>query len=795
MTSISIIGKEDILKKSISKKSKKEIDAICKGIQQIVYYCKCGYRKKENRYEQYAEKLLDELFESMPVNIPHSDGDVLFRLGYGIIFLFREGLLKENEEELLQLIDGSLYYLLAETPDKQLYNWADIACYLQLRIAANVSEKYVLNQLTNKQNLLFSLNCLEKCKLEGRFFDNRIIKELKQLHQLRISPVQTGRLLDLKEKNETNDPYITLSPLIEEQSITFVIPLRIDSLERVRNLDTLLILLSRVKRSDILILEADDKSNYQLKTSHPRVKHLFVKDCDPVFHRTKYLNRMLREANSAVVGVWDTDVIVPEWQIMDAAQAIRQGKAIMAFPYNGSFCTLSEEDSNRFVQEMDMNFLEKQTTFLKKPAGCYSVGGAFLVNRDIYLSVGGENEYFYGWGPEDVERVKRIEILNLPIYRTEGALFHLHHPRKESSWFASKKQERINREEYFKVCALTKPELSHYIQTWEWNTRNRTPYISVIMPTYNMSQYVKEAIDSILNQTFRNFELIVVNDASTDQSQDIIDSYSNQKLVLVKNEHNLGNYPARNRALLIAKGKYICVMDADDIAYPNRLEIQFKYMEKHSDVLACGSQSTYIGSNLSLPKPLNYEDIKLQLLDNNRFIHSSLIIRTDIMKELGGYNEEYIYSSDYDLICRIALRGKIVNLPDVLMQYRIHKSQISNKHRLEQIVFANKIRKSYQSEMIKLFQAENINMPPEAALNNPVVGQVIFLNHYAKKMKNHQFKEIADNLLHRLLKHIYTLPDAQQTKAVEKLRYGLIYLLENNFAIDEHSLHKRAGVL
>ena len=103
--------------------------------------------------------------------------------------------------------------------------------------------------------------------------------------------------------------------------------------------------------------------------------------------------------------------------------------------------------------------------------------------------------------------------------------------------------------------------------------------ISVIMPVFNEEKYLHEAIDSILHQTFDRFEFIIIDDASTDNSLAIIQSYADERIVLICNEYNVGNYPSRNKGLEIAVGKYICVMDADDVAYPQRLELQYQYLE------------------------------------------------------------------------------------------------------------------------------------------------------------------------------------------------------------------------
>ena len=102
------------------------------------------------------------------------------------------------------------------------------------------------------------------------------------------------------------------------------------------------------------------------------------------------------------------------------------------------------------------------------PAGDYSVGGAFLVNKYMYLNAGGGNENFYGWGPEDLERFRRIKILGLPVYRATGCLFHLHHPRNENSGFATPELEVSNRKEFLKICGMTQLELYQYIHSWTW---------------------------------------------------------------------------------------------------------------------------------------------------------------------------------------------------------------------------------------------------------------------------------------------------------------------------------------
>ena len=127
--------------------------------------------------------------------------------------------------------------------------------------------------------------------------------------------------------------------------------------------------------------------------------------------------------------------------------------------------------------------------------------------------------------------------------------------------------------------------------------------ISIIMPVYNEDKYLHAAIDSILSQTFDNFEFIIIDDASTDNSLQIIKSYTDKRIILICNEYNVGNYPSRNKGLEIAVGKYICVMDADDVAYPQRLELQYQYLEACSDlwILGTGLDFSIPGMKWTLP--------------------------------------------------------------------------------------------------------------------------------------------------------------------------------------------------
>lgn len=200
------------------------------------------------------------------------------------------------------------------------------------------------------------------------------------------------------------------------------------------------------------------------------------------------------------------------------------------------------------------------------------------------------------------------------------------------------------------------------------------------MSVYNSEAYLKEAIESILEQTFGNFEFIIINDNSTDKSLDIINSYTDKRIKLVTNEQNMGLTKSLNKGMGIASGKYIARMDADDISMPDRLQKQFDHMEKNSDVVVVGSMYKLIGDkNLTSVISLTNDAIRLQLLTQNAIAHPVAFIRESIFDKYNlRYNESFTVAQDYELWSRIMEYGKLENLPEVLLEYRRHNEQISS---------------------------------------------------------------------------------------------------------------------
>ncbi|MFW9877871.1 MAG: glycosyltransferase, partial [Candidatus Thorarchaeota archaeon] len=208
--------------------------------------------------------------------------------------------------------------------------------------------------------------------------------------------------------------------------------------------------------------------------------------------------------------------------------------------------------------------------------------------------------------------------------------------------------------------------------------------VSVIMAVYNAELYLKESIESILNQTLKEFELIIINDGSTDNSLSIINSFDDNRIILI-NQKNAGPAVARNQGIDIAKGEFIAILDADDVALPERLERQYIFLSEHSQYLAIGSNAEIIDKNgeyiHSSNVRLNWISIKNNL-PNTPFIHSTVMFRKEIVKLIGKY-PDIPPSEDMFFFNNVSNIGQMTNLSDCLIRYRITPSAISRKSRLE----------------------------------------------------------------------------------------------------------------
>lgn len=209
----------------------------------------------------------------------------------------------------------------------------------------------------------------------------------------------------------------------------------------------------------------------------------------------------------------------------------------------------------------------------------------------------------------------------------------------------------------------------------------KQPFVSVIMPAFNAAKYIRSAIQSILDQTYPHFELIIIDDASDDQTYTIAREFlKDARVKLFSNTTNEGIVYSRNRGIALSKGKYIAIFDSDDISLPKRLEQQVRYMQLHRELGAVGSFYHVIDGEgkkqASIKVPSNPIDNATFLLFNVSFCHSTLMMRADIAKYY-EYKQGFDIIEDYEIAYRISRDFPIGNLPEYTVLYRVHGSNIS----------------------------------------------------------------------------------------------------------------------
>lgn len=204
------------------------------------------------------------------------------------------------------------------------------------------------------------------------------------------------------------------------------------------------------------------------------------------------------------------------------------------------------------------------------------------------------------------------------------------------------------------------------------------PLVSVLMPVYNTAPYLREAVDSMLSQTFVDFELIVLNDCSPDNAEEILDTYDDQRIVRYKGGKNVGLSNVLNVGVAMARGKYIARMDSDDISLPTRLQLQVDYLEKNPEIDLVSAAMQLIGAKEEVwIREINPEKVKIEALFHSPVLHASSVWRKESFEKHGlRFEQGMVPAEDYDLWARALLKGlKLVNLPDVLYEYRIHDAQ------------------------------------------------------------------------------------------------------------------------
>ncbi|HVI49409.1 MAG TPA: galactosyltransferase-related protein [Chitinophaga sp.] len=249
---------------------------------------------------------------------------------------------------------------------------------------------------------------------------------------------------------------------INLDDVTFLIPVRIDSPDRKENLLSIINYLDKYFHTRMIILEADTIQQLADITFPAGCRYVFYKDDHPVLKRTHYNNIMVASAETPIISIYDTDVVFPVMQIQLAVEQIRNGSGDFVSPYDGVFLNIDKLFKQIFCKILDPDVLTQNINkFFTSTQR--SFGGAVLLNKAAFIAAGMDNENIYGWGPEDVERRKRMEILGYKISRISGPLFHLDHQRGLNSGYPDTESRMELMEEYLGICHMNREEMERYI--------------------------------------------------------------------------------------------------------------------------------------------------------------------------------------------------------------------------------------------------------------------------------------------------------------------------------------------
>jgi glycosyltransferase involved in cell wall biosynthesis len=272
------------------------------------------------------------------------------------------------------------------------------------------------------------------------------------------------------------------------------------------------------------------------------------------------------------------------------------------------------------------------------------------------------------------------------------------------------------------------------------------PVVSVLMPVYNAERYIDEAVRSVLQQTFSNFEFVIIDDGSTDRSGALLSALAaGDSRIRLFSRPNTGYLRALNEGLGHCSGEFVARMDADDVSLPDRFERQIGYLREHPECLAVGSSMLRIDADgdpiCEEPMPAEHEEIVACLLQGAGALpHPSAMIRREALVAVGGYREAYYGAEDHDLWLRLAERGRLANLPEPLIKCRIHPENFTFVHedRTRQVLAAS-VADAYRR------RGQPCPEPPLAELSAPLAGidrsrawtrSAIYAGHYRTARKH-----------------------------------------------------------
>lgn len=328
-----------------------------------------------------------------------------------------------------------------------------------------------------------------------------------------------------------------------------------------------------------------------------------------------------------------------------------------------------------------------------------------------------------------------------------------------------------------------------------------SPSVSILMPVFKTAPFLREAVDSILAQTYNDFELIVLNDCSPDNAEDILDTYNDPRIIRYRGEKNQGLANVLNIGIAMARGKYIARMDSDDISLPSRLKKQVNFLDSHPDIDLCSCGMELFGAKSGRwIRESNPEKVKITALFFSPILHASSVWRRQSFEKHNlHFDQSMVPAEDYDLWCRTLVKGlKLVNLPDVLYQYRIRPEQATSN---TDKTFNKSIEVRHHFLHSIFPSANDTSIDKFATLCNETNPDIFLATKKELESINQKEKFFDRNLLKKqldksyqaiLLKHLktqYSLKNFCKLSFKNKIRFiGINHWLFSNWTrIDKHA--------
>lgn len=311
--------------------------------------------------------------------------------------------------------------------------------------------------------------------------------------------------------------------------------------------------------------------------------------------------------------------------------------------------------------------------------------------------------------------------------------------------------------------------------------KNIVPKVSVLMPVYNCEKYLRQALDSILAQTFKDFELIIINDGSSDSTVEILKEYSDKRIRLINNPKNLGLIKTLNIGLKIARAKYVARMDADDISFPERLQVEYDYLKKNKHVVVIGSWSQIIdskGNNLKIHKnPTEYQGMKYELMFGNTMTHPSIMMKKHIIIKEGGYSDLFNHTEDFNLYSRLIHKHVLKNLGRPLIYYRQHE---------ESVTWTNSSQEILRENTYKIMRQNISYYTPITDHEHWLITKVLTVRHPDSNLR---LKDVIDAyLLHRRIYKAFKNKEELDSNDISVVRH--LYKGHNKLMITKYLIGK-----